>query len=556
MTSINSQKKTTIYIDVDDEITSIIDKVLSAKSPIVAIVLPKRTVTLQSLVNMKLLKKSAESASKKIVLITTETPLLPIAGTAGIHVAASLQSKPNIPTVPRQIDGPIDAGELNEEDPIIDKSAPIGALASLSTKEPETIELDNNDTEITEKSTVVKEGISKKFKIPNFNSFRLRLFLGLGLLLVLIVGWYVLALVLPKAEIVVRTDTTASLAKVVFTASAKATQLDEATNIVPAKQTELKKIETEKVPATGQKDLGTRATGTVTLKNCSASVDPVTIPSGTGVSSGALTFITQEAVTLPKTQLNGLLQCETPTKEVSVTAKEAGDKYNVSARSYAVAGYSGVQATGSAMSGGTSKIVKVTSDQDVEAAKQKLLTKNQNVQNEVKLKLEQEGLLSLVDTFQASEPVYTPTPKVGDEASEVTVTQTITYNMLGVKQSDLEALLKKEVTEKIDTAKESIRGYGFEKALFRITERNKNGDIVLTLDCPVIIGPEIKEEDIKSAVAGKKKTQAIKAVSSGAGVKDVQVNLKPFYVASVPKNKSKIIIKLEQNDSGTRELNP
>src|SRR5438105_15331795 len=93
--------KDTVYVDVDDEITAIIDKVEAAKQKIVALVLPKRAATLQSIVNMRLLKRSADNAGKNVVLITSETALLPLAGAAGLHVAKNLQSKPEIPPSPR-----------------------------------------------------------------------------------------------------------------------------------------------------------------------------------------------------------------------------------------------------------------------------------------------------------------------------------------------------------------------------------------------------------------------------------------------------------------------
>ena len=66
-------KKDTLYIDVDDEITVIIDKVRSSDGKIVALVLPKRAATLQSVVNLKLLKKTAQSAKKNLVLIQKYT---------------------------------------------------------------------------------------------------------------------------------------------------------------------------------------------------------------------------------------------------------------------------------------------------------------------------------------------------------------------------------------------------------------------------------------------------------------------------------------------------
>ena len=61
--------KETIYVDVDDEITSIIDKVQVAKGKVIALVLPKRAPVLQSIVNMKLLKRTADNAGKNLVLV-------------------------------------------------------------------------------------------------------------------------------------------------------------------------------------------------------------------------------------------------------------------------------------------------------------------------------------------------------------------------------------------------------------------------------------------------------------------------------------------------------
>src|SRR4051812_2410680 len=94
-----ADQKDTIYIDIDDEITTIIEKVRGSSQKIVALVLPKRASVLQSIVNMKLLKRTADTAKKSLVLITTETGLLPLAGTVGLYVARNLQTKPEIPTV-------------------------------------------------------------------------------------------------------------------------------------------------------------------------------------------------------------------------------------------------------------------------------------------------------------------------------------------------------------------------------------------------------------------------------------------------------------------------
>src|SRR5579884_323732 len=100
--------KDTIYVDIDDEITGVIDKVKNSSNKVVALVLPKRASVFQSIVHMKLLKRAADSSNKNLVLITAEAGLLPLAGAAGIHVAKTLSSRPEIPSAPQAF---VDDGE-------------------------------------------------------------------------------------------------------------------------------------------------------------------------------------------------------------------------------------------------------------------------------------------------------------------------------------------------------------------------------------------------------------------------------------------------------------
>src|SRR5437868_2881613 len=128
--------KDTIYVDIDDEITGIIDKLKASEGKVVALVLPKRAGVFQSIVNMKLLKRAAETNKKNLVLITAEAGLLPLAGAAGIHVAKTLTSKPEIPVGPQAFDDDdetIDEDEIeNLEDEPLDTNKPVGQLAGAA----------------------------------------------------------------------------------------------------------------------------------------------------------------------------------------------------------------------------------------------------------------------------------------------------------------------------------------------------------------------------------------------------------------------------------------
>src|SRR5437868_1458620 len=137
--------KDTIYVDIDDEITGIIDKLKASEGKVVALVLPKRAGVFQSIVNMKLLKRAADSSNKNLVLITSEAGLLPLAGAAGIHVAKTLTSKPEVPAAPGLVtddDEPIDEETAAQ----VDSNQPVGDLAdAAAASQVETLVLDDEE---------------------------------------------------------------------------------------------------------------------------------------------------------------------------------------------------------------------------------------------------------------------------------------------------------------------------------------------------------------------------------------------------------------------------
>jgi hypothetical protein len=62
----------TFYIDINEEITSIVDRLRKAVAKEVIIVVPKRSILIQSIVNLKLLKKEADGLKKRLILVTQD----------------------------------------------------------------------------------------------------------------------------------------------------------------------------------------------------------------------------------------------------------------------------------------------------------------------------------------------------------------------------------------------------------------------------------------------------------------------------------------------------
>lgn len=544
--------KDTIYIDIDDEITGIIGKVQSSKKKIVALVLPKRSTVMQSIINMKLLKRTADDADKNLVLITSESGLLPLAGAVGLHVAKTLQTKPEIPEPP---EGMVGDESLIEEDspeePEIDDSKSIGELAGVPANDPkvETLDLDNTEDDKLGKAAKKKGKKDKKLKIPNFNRFRKKLVIGFLALIALIVLWFFAFSVLPKAKISITTDTTSMSASPSITVDTAAKTVDVAGNVTPGEFKQVKKTNTQIGTATGQKDVGTKASGTITVSNCADS-DPSTYSAGIRFtsSSSSKVFAANQGFTVPGAKFSNNNCTKAGVVTVSASAVENGDSYNEPATSYTSSISSKYTISGSDMRGGTSKTATVVSQADIDAAKAKLPNNKDVAKNELTKTIQADGMYALGGTFTEGAPEITTAPNLNEPATTFVVNANTTYGMIGVKEDDLKKLIDESVKSQIDVDKQSIQDYGLDKAGFSIADNKNNAQFKVSVQTNVAVGPKIDAEDLKKQIAGKKKGQIHDYISNQPGVKDVKVSLSPFWVSKAPKKTAKITIIFEKSN--------
>lgn len=567
-----SPTKDTIYIDIDDEITTIIDKLSASKAKVVALVLPKRATVLQSIVNMKLLKRASDENKKSVVLITTEAGLLPLAGVSGMYVASSLTSKPEIPTPPDNDESEemVDEDEPEEISHAAEITAAtagavaVGALAGLPPKdEMETLELedDSEDTDavVDEASTAAKTPApkpnkDKKLHVPNFERFRLLLIIGACALILLIVGFVVANNVLPKAVITIKTNAQNYNSSANVVLSTSATTVDLATSTVPAKAVTQTKTYTQETAATGQKNTGTKATGTVTVTNCGPT--NATVVAGTGFSSGGHTYISQTTIVVPSSNFTFGGKCKFDgTASTPVTAQTGGTGFNQAAATYTIAGGSSyLSAEGSAMSGGTDNIVQVVSQADIDNAKSKISTNDQAVKQTLTTQLTQAGYYPLAATFQAGEPKITTSANVGDPASSVTVTEVIVYTMFGAHEADLKLVIANSLKSQIDIKEQTILDYGLRSATYTLqSATDKTAEVAM--QTVVTVGPRLNEEQIKNDAAGKKSGAAVATISQSPGVTSVSVKLSPFWVSRIPSKTSKITVVIEKPTKTTSSTN-
>jgi hypothetical protein len=76
----------TIYIDADEEITGVIDKIRTEEADDIYLVIPKGALITQGVINLKLLKKEADKIGKSITVITGDPLVQKVIGRLGIQV--------------------------------------------------------------------------------------------------------------------------------------------------------------------------------------------------------------------------------------------------------------------------------------------------------------------------------------------------------------------------------------------------------------------------------------------------------------------------------------
>ena len=534
--------KDVIYIDIEDDITGIIGKVKAAGTKIVALVPPKRIGTLQSAVNLKLLQRAAQEVDKRVVLITNDRSLTTLAAGVKMPVAKNLQSRPEVPQ--------LDAPSVPEEEIINGKELPVGEVASsLTAPKPRNPAEDISDTiDLTDaspqpnKPTPPKKGSATakllgnkpKLSIPNFESFRKKFFV-IGIGAVLLIGFLVWALVFaPRATVTIKAKTSNVSIERTLTLNPTAGQSEPDKFILKPSVQQLKKAVATEFNATGTKDIGDKAKGTMTVKNGGSS-DPADLPAGaTFIGANGLKFTSGAAVTIPGAKVvGGGIQAGSAT--VAVTAVEIGPDYNTGAQNYTVQGYSGLSGTGEAMAGGSKQTVTVVAQADVDKAKEQLGTQNTEA-NKAELKKQFGDDVQIIEeSYSAEQAAPSVAPAIGEQAKSAKLTVETTYTYVALTRSDIKTMLTNAVNDVLkDKSDQQSYSLGENSVIFANFQKAEKNTFTTKLSTNGQIGPKIDTNELAKQLVGKRFGEIQAIVNQIPGVNSVDIAFSPFWVTTAP----------------------
>ncbi|HZJ34842.1 MAG TPA: hypothetical protein VFD55_02385 [Candidatus Angelobacter sp.] len=537
--------KDVIYIDTEDDITAIIGKIKDSKEKIVALVPPKRTGILQSSVNLRLLARMAENSNKHLVIITSSDALIALSASASIPVAKNLQSKPEI--------AEIAALEVDDGDDVIDGAQlPIGELARTTD-----LKQDDDVTEVIDTIDIEDESLKSSktssksnVKVPDFPRFRRKLFLGVTLAIILGVFLVWATQYAPAARVIITAKTSpAPVSVAVKLGGTEATDVKK--NIIQTVSQQIIKDVSVEFDATGKKDIGEKATGTITVRNCDYS-DGFTLPLGTEFINNDLIYTSTMAVSIPK--FTGLsTACDLSGKSsgkaiVSVQASVNGETYDntnagVSYDIDSISVNAKVDAIGSAMTGGTTKMVTIVVAADVQKASQVLVDLSSDSVKQQLISQFTNGESVIADSFNIERAEAVSVPAIGAEvAGKAKLTSQTTYSITAIAKSELKSYLADALNKQIsDTNKQRVYNDGIDKVVLSGYLKTDKG---ATVNIATIgqIGPNIDEASIKEQVKGKRYGDIQSLIGAIEGVNDVDTKFSYFWVYTVPNDISKIIV--------------
>jgi len=539
--------KDVIYIDSEDDITAIIGKVKSAKNKIVALVPPKRASVLQSAVNLKLLQKAAVTAEKHVVLITNDHSLVTLAAGVRMPVAKNLQSRPEVPIMEAPVD---DSEEVidGQTIPVGDVAKTLGAvIAGKSGSKPKT-EDQQEKTEVggaalnaAKINDPVNKAVNKiKSKIPNFNSFRKKVFL-IGGGAVVLAAFLIWAIVFaPKATITITAKTSPVNINKKLTMDTNLAQSDPAKfSLKPVVQQIKKSVATE-FDATGTKDIGAKAKGTITVRNCDYADDELTLPVGTKFTgANGKVFVTTKAVSvagrIPPGSTCTLGGAQAGKTDVTVEALESGTAYNVGSQGYAVSVAGKVDGVGAEMSGGTTEVIKIVSQEDVDKSKAQLPPADSNAAKAELKALFAADQIVIEESFEVKAGPVVSAPNVGEQSARAKITQETTFTITGITRTDIDAILKTALDDVTrDKSDQQAYSYGEDRVAFQDYERVNDGVNKASLVTTGFVGPKIDVNQLAEQLVDKRYGEIQAIVNNIPGVQDVTIDLSPFWISRAP----------------------
>jgi hypothetical protein len=504
----------TLYIDADEEITSVIDKLKESEARTVLLVIPKGANLLQSVVNLKLLRKKADELGKNIAFVTSDQVGRNLSAQVGIPVYEDTEGRRPVAQTGEPARPP------TEETIEVDMSAASRDQSPVNVHyyRPESGKVDQRAVPpILVRST----------------GARRKVLLGLGLF---VLAASTILYLYPKTTVVIGVQSVPFDETIDLTIDRTVQEVARNSSILPGTEIAVEQEKTTTATATGRRTVGETAKGAVTIYNCYQSV-PLTLASGRTLTSGGKEFVTTAEVTVPAATIVG--SCTTAgTANVNIEAKAVGADSNLADNStFCVSGYDCSGATyvnarnNTALQGGSSREVRILTQQDIDAAAEQgsagLLAEASEA---VKTEAESRNL-RILDAAVDRQVLETRSDRAaGTETNDSQVTTKVRVRTLAFSEQHYRELIVNLLSLRIETGKKLILSERDEISTGVVEANWEQGFVKIRGQVQTRVADDIPDGEIKSLVRNRSLGAAEAALYQLPSVVEVSVDTVPRFI--------------------------
>lgn len=584
----------TIEVLKDEEITSVIDRIISNGDDNLILIIPVKCRAFKSLIDFQLLKRETDVLGKNVSIASSDPLIITLAKKVGYEIRGRVFLNKPIAKVydiipPKDMPS-ISIEDLFEDDEISEKeteekeSADSSALGVFNAKEEDVTSVSKQsiDTQIASKDILPAEdkyaseqfwrdqkyrnGVESAESIDRvkkenifFNFFKGKkpeaveiplkkksrkflLFLFSFLLIGAFAGYMI---IFYGVNIIITPLVTPLNLDFNVLVGVKTPTVSGFKNEIPAQLFKTEKNFFQKFNSTGEKDVETKARGTIFIYNAHSSTKQFLKTETRFKSTDGKIFKTVKSITVPGAKVeDGKI---IPSKiEMEVVADQAGSEYNIGTGRFAIPGFEGTAKFNTfygesvkPMSGGAKGRVKVVSQSDINNAKSEMEKKlSESLKSEILAKKPKD--LEFIESAYKEEIIQSLAEPGLDQIAD-----TFQYKISGVgnvlffDKSDLNALVLMNINKEIKTGETVINSS--KKLNYSVNKINfDDGIMELKVSFTSNFFKEINEDELKNQLLSKSEEEIKQILLEDKRIESAQVKFWPFWLKSAPANHSRI----------------
>lgn len=558
---------TTIYLEIDDEVTSIIDKLKKEHASDINLVIPKNGTILQSIVNLKILLSESKRLGKQVFIVTPDQNGKHLAARAGFPIKQEIrrdrleQMNEHVVT---ENEGQNGAGEdptESNDQLTLDTNKPSWIHERVKQRLKKAFSNDEEDdgtkkgkkAREREREKRLESGSKKRNRLRR-NKVRLlphasiKMLIFIFIPLVIVVG-LVATLLLPTAAISITPKSEPITRTLEFSLRPDAVLPDTNRQIIPVKVLTAESELTRQFPATGEIAVGDKATGLAIFYN-SFSSSSEAFPKGTKLQSEqGKVFLTISAISVPGAEVVAG-EAVPGSATVQVEGEEVGEEFNIDKTKFIIQGLPASKKadvyaqTKTPIKGGASHLVKAVSEQDIAQARAQLEKELiEKVTQDARAKMDA-GYTTGEGGIKTETIEVTTSIPVDGEGEQFDLKILIKATLFAFNEQEVQSIIQQKLVFDIPDKKHLVEQQGGISYTIRDANPAKQEATLATLVEKKLVW-DIDTSSLREQLRGKSKEEAESLLKNLKTVQASTVSCWPFWVSNIPQFTKKIQIQLD-----------